>query len=143
MSTAMKVLTTEVQLRLLLPGAAARPMRAALRYDPSDPYAITTSFQVGATEVVVWTFARQLLQDGLTTLTGGGDVQVWPSASAGAAIVCLSLSSPSGKALFEVPHSALAAFLHRTYAVIPAGAESRQVDVDAELALLLWAEPER
>ena len=56
--------------------------------------------------------------------------------------MCLSLSSPSGKALFEVPLPELVDFLGQTYAAVPTGAESNHLDVDAELALLLWAEPE-
>jgi hypothetical protein len=36
----------------------------------------------------------------------------------------------------------LVEFLTRTYAVVPTGSESDYVDVDSELALLLWSEPE-
>ena len=93
-------------------------------------------------EVVQWTFARQLLSDGVTVPAGEGDVQVWPSSAGGSSVVCLSLSSPSGRALFEVPLADLVEFLGRTYQAVPTGAESDHVDVDAELALLLWAEPE-
>jgi hypothetical protein len=137
--------TTELQLRLVVPGAASLPVRAGLRYDVSDPYAVQVAFHTGAGgdgEVVEWTFARQLLTDGVTAPVGEGDVQVWPSASAGLPVVCLSLSSPSGKALFEVPLPELVDFLGQTYTAVPTGAESQHVDVDAELALLLWAEPE-
>ena len=56
--------------------------------------------------------------------------------------MCVSLSSPSGRALFEAPLSELVEFLTKTYAVVPTGSESDYVDVDAELALLLWSEPE-
>lgn len=143
MSTALRVVTTELQVQLLLPGAAARPMRVTLRYDPTDPYAVTADFQVGAAEVVSWTFARQLLADGLHSLTGGGDVQVWPTSGPRCPVVCLSLSSPSGEALFEVPRAGLADFLSKSDDVIAIGSETTHVDVDAELALLLWAEPER
>ena len=73
--------------------------------------------------------------------TGDGDVQVWPSSSGGRRVVCLSLSSPSGKALFEVPLAELVEFLGQTYEAVPTGCESDHVDVDAELALLLWTEP--
>ena len=138
--------STELQLRLVVPGAAAMPVRAGLRYDVADPYAVQISFhtssQSGQGEVVEWTFARQLLTDGVTAPVGEGDVQAWPSASGGLPVVCLSLSSPSGKALFEVPLPELVDFLGQTYAAIPTGSESDHVDVDAELALLLWAEPE-
>ncbi|GAC1611060.1 MAG: SsgA family sporulation/cell division regulator [Mycobacteriales bacterium] len=137
--------TAELQLRLVVPGAPCLPVRADLRYDVTDPYAVQVAFHAGATtvsEVVEWTFARQLLTDGVASPVGAGDVQVWPSTSGGQPVVCLSLSSPSGKALFEVPVPELVEFLAQTYAAVPTGAESQYVDVDAELALLLWAEPE-
>lgn len=137
--------STDVQLRLVMPGAASLPVRAGLRYDVLDPYAVQVAFYTGNgsdTEIVEWTFARQLLTDGVTGAVGEGDVQVWPSTSAGLPVVCLSLSSPSGKALFEVPLPELVGFLGQTYAAVPTGSESQHVDVEAELALLLWAEPE-
>ncbi len=138
--------STQLQLRLVVPGAASLPVRAGLHYDVHDPYAVQVAFHTGAApgegEIVEWTFARQLLTDGVTAPVGEGDVQVWPSASGGLPVVCLSLSSPSGKALFVVPLPELVDFLGQTYAAIPTGSESDHVDVDAELALLLWAEPE-
>ncbi len=138
--------TADMQLRLVVPGSSALPVRAGMRYDVSDPYAVLVSFHTGPADGeggdVEWTFARQLLTDGVAGQVGEGDVQVWPSTSAGSPVVCLALSSPSGKALFEIPLSHLVDFLGRTYAAVPTGQESMHVDVDAELALLLWAEPE-
>ena len=137
--------SSELQLRLVVPGTSSLPVRAGLRYDMTDPYAVQVSFHTGPTggeDIVEWTFARQLLGDGIARAAGEGDVQVWPSTSGHETVVCLSLSSPSGRALFEVPLQALADFLAQTYAAVPTGSESEHVDVDAELALLLWAEPE-
>jgi hypothetical protein len=139
--------TADMQLRLVVPGSAALPVRAVLRYDVGDPYAVQVAFHTGPADgdggdVVEWTFARQLLTDGVASPVGEGDVQAWPSSSSGSPVVCLALSSPSGKALFEVPLPHLVEFLGRTYAAVPTGEESAHVDVDAELALLLWAEPE-
>lgn len=149
MTTRPTSVSSELQLRLVVPGAAASlPVRAGLDYDVTDPYAVTVSFHTGGagggapTDVVQWTFARQLLSDGVTVPAGEGDVQVWPSSAGGTSVVCLSLCSPSGRALFEVPLTDLVEFLGRTYQAVPTGAESDHVDVDAELALLLWAEPE-
>ena len=146
MTTRPTSVTSELQLRLVVPGASSLPVRADLGYDVTDPYAVQVSFHTGSgaagSEVVQWTFARQLLSDGVTVPAGEGDVQVWPSSSGGQSVVCISLSSPSGRALFEVPLSDLVEFLSRTYQAVPTGAESDHVDVDAELALLLWAEPE-
>ena len=131
---------SQVQLSLVVPGATALPVRADLSYDAADPYAVTVAFHTGAgttADVVEWTFARQLLTDGVTSPVGQGDVQVWPSTTDAEPVVCLSLSSPSGKALFEVPVPELVEFLTMTYAAVPTGAESDHVDVDAELAELL------
>ncbi|MGZ6827992.1 MAG: SsgA family sporulation/cell division regulator [Mycobacteriales bacterium] len=138
-------LSTGMQLRLVVPGATPLPVRADLSYDADDPYAITVSFHTGSgptADTVEWTFARQLLTDGVAGPAGQGDVRVWPLEVDGEPVVSLSLSSPSGRALFEVPVPELVEFLTMTYAAVPTGAESQHVDVDAELALLLWAEPE-
>jgi hypothetical protein len=137
--------STELQLRLVVSGAASLPVRAGLRYDVADPYAVQVAFHTGngtEGEIVEWTFARQLLTDGVSAPVGEGDVQAWPSATVGMPVVCLSLCSPSGKALFEVPLPELVDFLGQTYAAVPTGSEGEYVDVEAELALLLWAEPE-
>jgi hypothetical protein len=146
MTTRPTSVSSELQLRLVVPGAASLPVRADLAYDVTDPYAVQVSFHTGSGagsgDVVQWTFARQLLSDGVSVPAGEGDVQVWPSTASGTSVVCLSLSSPSGRALFEVPLGDLVEFLGRTYQAVPTGSESQHVDVDAELALLLWAEPE-
>ncbi len=145
MTTRPTSVSSELQLRLVVPGAASLPVRADLAYDVTDPYAVQVSFHTGSgtsSDVVQWTFARQLLSDGVSVPAGEGDVQVWPSSAGGQSVVCLSLSSPSGRALFEVPLADLVEFLGRTYQAVPTGSESQYVDVDAELALLLWAEPE-
>jgi hypothetical protein len=142
MSTRPDSVTTQLDLRLVVPGNPSLPVMAELSYDHSDPYAIRVAFHTGGTDVVEWTFARSLLTDGVTHPVGEGDVQVWPSHSKGKPVVCLSLSSPSGRALFEAPLSSLVEFLTKTYAIVPTGMESDYVDVEAGLALLLWSEPE-
>ena len=142
MSTRPTTVCSELQLRLVVPGASSLPVRAELRYDVRDPYAVQVAFHTGASnadEIVEWTFARSLLGDGVTRASGEGDVQVWPSSAAVDPVVCLSLCSPSGRALFEVPLRALADFLARTYDAVPSGDEGDHVDLDSELALLLWA----
>jgi len=133
-------ITSELALRLVVPGASSVPVLATVRYDVADPYAVHVGFRTGVEEVVEWTFARQLLTDGVTRKVGDGDVQVWPDYDGASAVVCLSLSSPSGRALFEVPLAELVEFLSATYTAVPTGSESDFVDLDAELALLLWAD---
>ena len=140
MSTRPDSVTAEIELRLVVPGSPALPVMADLNYDHGDPYAVRVAFHTGGPDVVEWTFARSLLTDGVTHPVGEGDVQVWPSQSNGRPVVCISLSSPSGRAMFETPLTQLVEFLTRTYAVVPTGSESDYVDVEAELALLLWSE---
>ncbi len=136
------LVTTDLSLHLVVPGGAALPVGADFRYEACDPYAVHVGFRTGSEEVVEWTFARQLLVEGVTHPVGEGDVQVWPSADEGSRAVCLSLSSPSGSALFEIPLNGLVEFLTRTYTAVPTGSESEHVDLDAELALLVWSDPQ-
>jgi len=144
MSTRPDSVTEDLELRLVVPGSQSLPVRADFSYDHADPYAVRVAFHTGGagSDIVEWTFARSLLTDGVTHPVGEGDVQVWPSHSAGRPVICISLSSPSGRALFEVPLADLVEFLTKSYAVVPTGSEGDHVDVDAELALLLWSEPE-
>jgi hypothetical protein len=130
-----------IDLRLLVTSGPSLPLRADVEYSCDDPYAVRVTFHTGLDEVVAWTFARSLLTDGVNDAVGEGDVQVWPSSTGGLPTVCLSLSSPSGRALFEAPLSDLVQFLNRTYDSVPTGRESEYVDVDAELAMLLWTNP--
>ena len=70
---------SELQLKLVMPGATSVPVRAELRYDIADPYAVQVSFHTGSdTDAVEWTFARSLLTEGVSAHAGEGDVRVWP-----------------------------------------------------------------
>jgi len=140
MSSRRDAVSTEIELRLVVADGPDRAVQADLSYSPADPYAVRVAFHTGSNEVVEWTFARSLLTDGVTHPVGDGDVQVWPVNTDGAPRVSLSLSSPSGRALFEAPLPQLVQFLTQTYSLVPTGCESDFVDVDAELATLLFEE---
>jgi hypothetical protein len=134
MSSRPMTVNAEIQVSLVVPSATALPVRATLAYDAADPYAVRISFHTGTGDAVQWTFARQLLTDGVTSPTGQGDVRTWPANGDRGPVVCLSLSSPSGSALVE--------FLTMTYAAVPTGTEGEHVDVEAELAELMLIDPE-
>lgn len=142
MSTRPEMVSTEIELRLVVSDGPDRPVHADLSYSHDDPYAVRVAFHTGGAETVEWTFARSLLTDGVTHPAGDGDVQVWPAndKDGGNPMVCLSLSSPSGRALFEAPLTRVVEFLTETYALVPTGCESEFVDVDAELTSLLGGE---
>ena len=86
-------------------------------------------------------FARDLLSAGTGERAGLGDVTVWPSAGSGSGgpggVLNLELSSPSGRAHFEVPARGISDFLRGTYQLVPAGEESEHIDVEAGLDDLL------
>lgn len=131
------VVTSEVELRLVMPGDATVPLSVRLRYQADDPYAVTAEFRTGVDESVRWVFARDLLTVGLHAPVGEGDVRVWPSRTAGVDVVYLALASPDGQALLEAPASDVAAFVSRTFDLVADGTESAHVDLDASLNRLL------
>ena len=78
MNTAPLTVTQPVQLELIDSSGTATPIEAELRYDATDPFAVTTVFMTGHSEVR-WTFGRELLAEGLYEPAGDGDVHVWPA----------------------------------------------------------------
>ena len=132
-------ISTEVDLRLVVPERAAVPLIADLAYAAEDPYAIRISFHVADDEPVEWIFARELFTVGIVRRVGEGDVTVWPDRTSGDRMLGLTLSSPFGKATFELPLTPVADFLHRTYDICPAGQESEFVDLEAEIDEMLWS----
>jgi hypothetical protein len=138
-TTALTV-TQPVKLELIDSAGTATPIEAELRYDPADPYAVTTVFMTGASQVR-WTFGRDLLSAGLYEPAGDGDVHVWPCLdSAGHAVVIIELCSPDGEALVQARTGDLRTFVDRMYAVVAEDAETALVDVDAAIAAIFAAE---
>jgi len=112
------------------------PVATELSYDSIDPYAMTIAFHTSATPIV-WTFARELLSEGLLEPTGDGDVHVWPGLDdQGVAVVTVELCSPDGDALVEIRTTDAATFLDRTHAVVAAGDETRHLDLDGVIAAI-------
>ena len=133
-----QTVTDEVALRLVVPGDDGLMLRATLRYQPSDPYAIEATFRA-ADESISWVLGRDLLSEGLDSPTGQGDVRVWPAARRGTerALVMIMLQSPDGQATLALDAVDLDTFLLRTYQAVPQGQESRHVDIDTVIASLL------
>lgn len=85
----------ETSIRLVTGDPATLPVRANLRFDPTDPYAVHVLFHAESAggEAVGWVFARELLVTGLDEPAGIGDVRVWPWATPRGDFVALALSS--------------------------------------------------
>lgn len=140
MNTAALTLTQAVSLELIDPTGAVTPIDAELHYDPRDPYAVTTVFLTGTSQVR-WTFGRDLLCEGLYEPTGDGDVHVWPCLdSEGRAVVIIELCSPDGEALVQARTGDLSSFVERMNAAVEPGDECDHLDMDATITAILDAE---
>jgi hypothetical protein len=113
------------------------PVRAALCYHLSDPYAIHVTFTNPYGSQIPWVFGRELLVDGMLGSAGVGDVQVWCTSPDDQHDVYISLISLDGEALLQFSGAALASFLGKTYAECLPGDEPLHLDVDVAITRLL------
>ncbi len=132
----MLSVSADIDLRLVLGGDRTATVAVTLGYVSDQPFTVRAQFHTSEGDIV-WVFGRDLLEEGLRAPTGDGDVAVWPSDSHGHRVLCLSLASPSGSALLEADLRDIGAFLDQTYAAVPMGTESENLDLDAALAVLL------
>ncbi|POX49439.1 SsgA family sporulation/cell division regulator [Streptomyces sp. Ru71] len=131
------VVERELELRLILSPERGIPVPARLAYRTDDPYAVHIAFHINSECPVHWTFARELLVEGVFRPCGHGDVRVWPTKVDGRGVVLMALSSPDGDALLEAPAAQVSAWLERTLRVVPPGTEGEQLGIDDALDQLL------
>jgi hypothetical protein len=108
-----------------------------LYYKDTDPYAVQFSFDVTPDQVVRWTFARELLAQGITTPAGLGDVKITPVGPLQDRIISIELESPDGYARLEGAVAPIDEWLAKTYETVAAGQESKAVNIDSLLDELL------
>ncbi|KPI22622.1 sporulation and cell division protein SsgA [Actinobacteria bacterium OK074] len=125
-------------------GASGRcPVLAHLGYEAADPFAVTASFSHEGRVLARWRFDRQMLAEGMVRPVGEGDVRLAPQ-SVGVTGVWQELRvelfgdpRPDGgrqHAVILAWAPAIERFLQETYAMVPLGRES--VDVDEFLSEL-------
>lgn len=124
--------------RLITDAPHPRSVAVTLRYDGADPLAMRIVFppevSLDQEGEVIWAFARDLLDAGLRLPSGAGDVQVWPC---GRAQTVLEFHSPDGVAVVQFDSVPLRRFLKESYALVPAGEERHDIQVENELSRLL------
>ncbi|MEU7023439.1 SsgA family sporulation/cell division regulator [Streptomyces sp. NPDC046203] len=131
------VVERELEMQLVLSPECSVPVPARLAYLTGDPYAIHIEFHVGSEYPVDWTFARELLVEGVFRPCGHGDVRIWPTKVDGRNVILMALSSPDGDALLEAPSAQVSAWLERTLRAVPPGTEGDRLGIDDGLAELL------
>ncbi|MEH0423740.1 SsgA family sporulation/cell division regulator [Streptomyces sp. B21-083] len=135
------VVERELELKLILSPERSIPVPARLTYRTNDPFAVHIAFHISSENPVNWTFARELLVEGVFRPCGHGDVRVWPTKVDGRSVVLMALSSPDGDALLEAPTAQVSAWLERTLRAVPPGSEVEQLGIDDGLAELLSPSP--
>ncbi|MER7705151.1 SsgA family sporulation/cell division regulator [Kitasatospora sp. NPDC097605] len=113
------------------------PGQAEFRFDPATPAVVTVEFLAERGPGLVWRLGRELLYRGLATMSGCGDVRMWPTQREERPSSWLLLESPELEALFELPTAPLTVWLDATYRAVPAGAELDGLDWDDFLLELL------
>ena len=90
----MLPVSAHLELRLMQSPHSGVPVSATLLYDFNEPYAIDAEFHTADGDVT-WVFGRDLLNAGLTTPTGEGDVAIWPSTQQGTSHLTARPAVPS------------------------------------------------
>ncbi|MFK4104533.1 SsgA family sporulation/cell division regulator [Streptomyces sp. NPDC019531] len=135
----MRLTTLEqtVRARLITSDHPDLPIRPTLRYTSAEPFAVHIDFPAHVSaddEGVTWMFARALLEEGLSSPTGEGDVRIRPH---GWARTVIEFHSPLGLAMIRFSTATLRRFLLRSYDVVAPGTEDLGPELDHGLAALL------
>jgi hypothetical protein len=133
------VVERELELNLVLSPERSIAVPAKLIYRSDDPFAVHITFHVGSDSPVNWTFARELLVEGVFRPCGQGDVRIWPTKINGRSVICMALSSPDGNALLEASSTPVVAWLECALLAVPPGAEGDELSLDDGLVDLLAA----
>ncbi|MFF4628945.1 SsgA family sporulation/cell division regulator [Streptomyces griseorubiginosus] len=80
-----------------------RVIRAEFGFDPAAPLVVSLVLVVEGGPRVLWRIGRDLMQQGLRSAGGLGDVQMWPARADGEGTAWLQLASRDMAALFELP----------------------------------------
>jgi hypothetical protein len=103
---------------------------ARFLYMSTDPYAVQVTFNITPDRGVQWTFARELLDQGLRTTAGTNDVRIAPIDSSQGHDFAIEFESPTGFARLEGPAAPIKSWVAKTHEVVPAGSESLFLEVD-------------
>ncbi|MFJ2822002.1 SsgA family sporulation/cell division regulator [Streptomyces toxytricini] len=126
-------------VHMAVAGAGRVPFLAHLYYDSTDPYTVQVQFFDRGTALARWHFDRQMLAEGLHRRVGEGDVVFRPQRTADGDEVLMELrdhTAPDRRtAVVGTDTATVAEFLEQTYALVPAGTET--LDLDGPLQDLL------
>ncbi|MGN6473799.1 MAG: SsgA family sporulation/cell division regulator [Mycobacteriales bacterium] len=130
-----RTVTTRLMLSVSAATGDAR-LEAELRYDLSDPLAVSLAIGTQCDEPVIWVFARDLLSAGISGPSGEGDITIEPATDGDAQEIRITHATDCLATLLA-PRDRVVEFLVETFTRVPSGSEFDEVDFDSEIAALL------
>jgi hypothetical protein len=104
-----------------------RPVPAKFQFDPETAAVITVEFRAERGPDLIWQISRELLHGGVRSMSGTGEVQMWPRQPGQRPSSWLLLESGEVEALFEVPTEPLTEWLDATYRLVTTEADQLSV----------------
>ncbi|MGV9263754.1 SsgA family sporulation/cell division regulator [Kitasatospora sp. NPDC003701] len=127
----------DLDLRAVVCPGLSVCVKARLRYDVTEPYAVYLDSHVDRAEPITWMFARELLAAGVTREVGIGDVSIRPGTGEDAGTVLVALGGDEGSVVLRARAAEVMSFLRRADGLVPPGREHEYVDLDGLVRRLL------
>ena len=110
------------------------PLLTRWSYRSDDPFAVMMSISRPSGRWIDWLLSRDLLIEGLTGPSGVGDVRVAPFTDEEFDVLEVRIGDDEGFASLEFDRDLIERFVEASFEIVPAGAESGLIDVEAEIA---------
>jgi hypothetical protein len=109
------------------------PLLTRWSYRADDPFAVMMSISRPSGRWIDWLLSRDLLIEGLAIPAGIGDVRLTPFTDEEFDVLEVRIGDDEGFASLEFDRDLIERFLDATFDIVPAGAESAVIDVEAEI----------
>jgi len=109
------------------------PLLTRWSYRSDDPFAVMMSISRPSGRWIDWLLSRDLLIEGLAGPAGVGDVRLTPFSDEEFDVLEVRIGDDEGFASLEFDRDLIERFLEASFEIVPAGAESTVIDVEAEI----------
>jgi Streptomyces sporulation and cell division protein, SsgA len=110
------------------------PLLTRWSYRSDDPFAVMMSISRPSGRWIDWLLSRDLLIEGLAGPAGIGDVRLTPFTDDEFDVLEVRIGDDEGFASLEFDRDLIERFLEATSDIVPVGAESAMIDVEAEIS---------
>jgi hypothetical protein len=109
------------------------PLLTRWSYRSDDPFAVMMSISRPSGRWIDWLLSRDLLIEGLDAPAGIGDVRLTPFVDGEFDVLEVRIGDDEGFASLEFDRDLIERFLEATFDIVPIGAETTMIDVEAEI----------